>query len=245
MRSRGGWVVEGPLAESPAEESGILPGQRLIEIGGYPADLLSPLEEPEPANRDIRSPTPPPPLPDKSPHLTLPRLRTSPEALLPPTNHSELSPCTTPIPLHTGTLLYLCKPVSPDSLPVWISCDATLHHSHIVLTWFSALGNPSTTLVQLSQCADVRSLAVDDLDPAEGSMLPEDPNFREPKVFELLFEGRASFTFCAGRLRVRADAFSHAWSSEYYFIRGREDAERFLRARGRTCGAGEKDCAHD
>lgn len=42
--SRGGWLVEGPLAESPAEGSGVLAGQRLIEIGGYPADLLSPLE---------------------------------------------------------------------------------------------------------------------------------------------------------------------------------------------------------
>ena len=43
-RSRGGWLVEGPLAESPAEENGILAGQRLVEIDGYPADLLTPLE---------------------------------------------------------------------------------------------------------------------------------------------------------------------------------------------------------
>lgn len=36
--------MEGPLAESPAEESGILPGQRVVEIDGYPSDLLTPLE---------------------------------------------------------------------------------------------------------------------------------------------------------------------------------------------------------
>ena len=36
--------MEGPLAESPAEENGILAGQRLVEIDGYPADLLTPLE---------------------------------------------------------------------------------------------------------------------------------------------------------------------------------------------------------
>lgn len=36
--------MEGPLAESPAEEGGILPGQRVVEIDGYPADLLTPLE---------------------------------------------------------------------------------------------------------------------------------------------------------------------------------------------------------
>ena len=37
-------MVEGPLAESPAEESGILSGQRVVEIDSYPADLLTPLE---------------------------------------------------------------------------------------------------------------------------------------------------------------------------------------------------------
>jgi len=37
-------MVEGPLAESPAEESGIICGQRVVEIQGYPADLLTPLE---------------------------------------------------------------------------------------------------------------------------------------------------------------------------------------------------------
>ena len=37
-------MVEGPLAESPAEENGILSGQRVVEIEGYPADLLTPLE---------------------------------------------------------------------------------------------------------------------------------------------------------------------------------------------------------
>ena len=36
--------MEGPLAESPAEEGGIRPGQRVVGIDDYPADLLSPLE---------------------------------------------------------------------------------------------------------------------------------------------------------------------------------------------------------
>lgn len=56
--SRGGWLVEGPLAESPAEENGVLPGQRVVEIDGYPADLLTPLEIAAlmrgPAGSDVR-----------------------------------------------------------------------------------------------------------------------------------------------------------------------------------------------
>lgn len=50
--------MEGPLAESPAEEVGIVAGQRLTEIAGYPADLLSPLEIAAlmrgPAGSDVR-----------------------------------------------------------------------------------------------------------------------------------------------------------------------------------------------
>lgn len=50
--------MEGPLAASPAEESGILPGQRIVEIDGYPADLLTPLEVAAlmrgPAGSDVR-----------------------------------------------------------------------------------------------------------------------------------------------------------------------------------------------
>ncbi|KAK9837070.1 hypothetical protein WJX81_000274 [Elliptochloris bilobata] len=40
----GGWVVEGPLAGSPAEEAGILGGEALLEIDFYRADLLAAAE---------------------------------------------------------------------------------------------------------------------------------------------------------------------------------------------------------
>lgn len=178
----------------------------------YVSDLLTPPEEPE-TGRCGKSerPVPPPPPPTKSPAAPLPLINTDPRSFFSPAKDFEQPACTTPLSLYTGTLLYLCKPVTPDGLPVWISCNAALHRAHIVLTWFSALGNPSTSLVQLSQCTDVRSLALGDLDTAEGSMLPEDPDFKEPKVFELLFEGKAREKFAAASVKGRASWVSGIW----------------------------------
>lgn len=178
----------------------------------YVSDLLSPPEESEAASyHATNSALSPPPVPTKAPIPPLLPIRSDLGSLHSPASGRELPICMTPLPLYTGTLLYLCKPISPDSLPVWINCDAALHRSHIVLTWFSNLGNPSTSLVQLSRCTDVRSLALGDLDAAEGSMLPEDPRFREPKVFELLFEGKAREKFAAASVKDRAGWVSATW----------------------------------
>ena len=40
-RRGGGWMVEGPLAGSPAEEAGILGGETLTEIGEEQASMSS------------------------------------------------------------------------------------------------------------------------------------------------------------------------------------------------------------
>eukprot|EP00891_Asterochloris_glomerata_P008509 jgi/Astpho2/8509/fgenesh1_pg.00125_%23_20_t len=37
----GGWAVDAVMAESPAEEAGILQGERILEIDGYPAEELN------------------------------------------------------------------------------------------------------------------------------------------------------------------------------------------------------------
>ncbi|EKM54558.1 uncharacterized protein PHACADRAFT_29763 [Phanerochaete carnosa HHB-10118-sp] len=180
----------------------------------YVSDLLTPPEEQETSRYDeSEGLIPPPPPPTKSFAAPLPPINTDPGSFLSPAGGFEQPACTTPLPLYTGTLLYLCKPVTPDGLPVWISCNAALHSTHIVLTWFSALGNPSTSLVQLSQCTDVRSLAIGDLDAAEGSMLPEDPDFKEPKVFELLFEGKAREKFAVASVKGRASWVSAIWDA--------------------------------
>ncbi|KIP11595.1 hypothetical protein PHLGIDRAFT_457132 [Phlebiopsis gigantea 11061_1 CR5-6] len=119
--------------------------------------------------------------------------------------------CTTPIPLHSGQLHYLCNPVLPDGLPVWINCDVTLHSTHIVVTWRSASGNPSSSLVHLPQCTDVRSLSVTDLDPIEASLLPAGMNAGGCKIFELLFEGRVREKFAASSVKERAGWVSAVW----------------------------------
>lgn len=151
-------------------------------------------------------PTSPPPLPSKSPNLLQIPVRR--ETIL--SQHSG-DACTTPLPLYSGKLLYLCRPVLPDGLPVWISCDVTLHHSHIIVTWLSALGNPSSSLVQLSGCGDVRSLSHDDLNPTEEGLLPDDPQSGEQRVFELLFEGRSREKFAASSVKERAGWVNAVW----------------------------------
>ena len=119
--------------------------------------------------------------------------------------------CTTPIALHSGRLHYLCNPVLPDGLPVWIDCDVTLHSTHLVVTWRSNSGNPSSSLVHLPQCTDVRSLNVTDLDPVEASLLPAGADAGEWKIFELLFEGRAREKFAVSSVKERAGWVSAVW----------------------------------
>ncbi|OBZ70805.1 hypothetical protein A0H81_09064 [Grifola frondosa] len=119
--------------------------------------------------------------------------------------------CITPISLHSGQagpLLYLSRPLSPNVLPVWTSCTAQLHSTHIIVTWHSAHGNPSTYVVPFTACTDVRSLALTDLDATERSLLPDRPELR---VFEMLFEGRAREKFAADSVTERASWVSAIW----------------------------------
>ncbi|KAH8107755.1 hypothetical protein BXZ70DRAFT_9414 [Cristinia sonorae] len=143
-----------------------------------------------------------PPLPSSANtrgiHLDIPSTNTS------KSSSSGMPACITPTALHTGPLLYLCNPIAVGGLPIWVDCTAILHSSHIVVTWFTSHDNPSTTMITLPQCTDVRSLALADLDLDEKSMLPTRPNVGELKVFELLFEGRGREKFAAFSVTGRA-----------------------------------------
>ena len=145
-----------------------------------------------------------PPVPSKS--LSLPQIRMDGTQLV------EEPACMTPSPLYSGELHYLCNPTLPDGLPVWINCEVVLHHSHIVITWRSSLGNPSTSIIHLSDCTDVRSLSSNDLNPAEAQLLPLNQGRGDSKVFELLFEGRAREKFAAVSVKERAGWVSAVWS---------------------------------
>ncbi|CAL1707266.1 unnamed protein product [Somion occarium] len=119
--------------------------------------------------------------------------------------------CNTPGSLHTGSLLYLCRSTTSNSFPVWTTCTAVLHPSHVLITWHTSFGNPSTSIVTLAHCTDVRSLALKDLDDAERDLLPSGTT--EVKVFELLFEGRAREKFAANSVQDRAGWVSAIWDA--------------------------------
>ncbi|EED85457.1 predicted protein [Postia placenta Mad-698-R] len=98
----------------------------------------------------------------------------------------DLSQCTTPLePGHarrSGPLLHLSHDISPSVHPVWANCTATLHSTHLLLTWHTHRGNPSTDIISFNACTDVRSMSLSELDANERAMLPVDA--REVKVFE-------------------------------------------------------------
>ncbi|KAG1839045.1 hypothetical protein DFJ58DRAFT_813212 [Suillus subalutaceus] len=118
--------------------------------------------------------------------------------------------------LHSGALLYLSMPSSSTTstiLPVWTSCDVTLHTLHIVITWYTIYGNPSTHVLSLDGCTDVRSISLNRLDLDEKALLPTQTDQSEPKVFELLFEGRRREKFAASSSQERARWVSAIWDT--------------------------------
>ncbi|KAI0369683.1 hypothetical protein BV20DRAFT_346272 [Pilatotrama ljubarskyi] len=138
-----------------------------------------------------------------------------PSSTLPQTDPRN---CISPISAHTGKqgpLLYLSRVPGPsgDTLPpVWMSCLAQLHTAHILVSWSTAEGNPTSRLVPFTACSDVRSLALGDLREEERALLPEREG-REVRVFELLFEGRAREKFAAEGVAERAGWVSAIWDA--------------------------------
>lgn len=171
------------------------------------ADLLSPPNGIAEETHDMASlPLPPP----KRPSLS--RLQSSPQQI--PVTPQDFShpTCTTPIPMYSGRLFHLCPPVVSGGLPIWAECDVVLHSSHVLITWHSNSGNPSTSAVQIGQCTDVRSLNPEDLGTAERSQLPDNPDCGGLKIFELLFIGQSGEKFAARSLQERAGWVSAVWS---------------------------------
>ena len=123
--------------------------------------------------------------------------------------------CTSPTAysLHMGPLLHLSLPTSASTpiLPVWIPCDAVLHRSHILLTSPTAQGIRRTDIVSLRACTDITSLASGDIDTEQRALLPTMENSAEPKVFELLFDGKENQRFAAPAVKDRAAWVSAIW----------------------------------
>ena len=122
--------------------------------------------------------------------------------------------CTSPThSLHMGPLLYLSVPTSTSSsiLPVWITCDAVLHGSHMLLTTATAQGIQSTGVVSLRACMDIKSLAPGEIGVEQRTLLPTMENSADPKVFELIFDGKEDRRFAAPTVKDRAAWVSAIW----------------------------------
>ncbi|KAH7909333.1 hypothetical protein BJ138DRAFT_238157 [Hygrophoropsis aurantiaca] len=118
--------------------------------------------------------------------------------------------------LHSGTLLYLSKPSSPITspiLPVWTTCAVTLHASHILITWYTIHGNPSTQVIPLATCMDVRSLPLAHLNRDERALLPAKADGEDVKIFEILFEEYPRERFAAASAQDRAQWVSAIWDA--------------------------------
>ena len=125
---------------------------------------------------------------------------------------TEKIACNTPTALRSGPLLYLsqCSTDRLESpiLPVWTSCIATLHQQHMLITWVSSLGNPSTHIIDLTTCADVRSLALSQISADEQGLLPDKGTGLW--VFEIQFVTQKEKFACAS-VQNRAGWVSDIW----------------------------------
>jgi len=122
--------------------------------------------------------------------------------------------CTSPTySLQTGALLHLSPPTTASSpiLPVWIPCDAVLHRSHILLTSATTQGIPRTDVVSLRACTDVKSLAPGEIGIEQRAMLPAMENSTNPRVFELIYDGKEKQLFAAPTVKDRAAWVSAVW----------------------------------
>ena len=114
--------------------------------------------------------------------------------------------------LHRGPLLHLSPPAPASSiLPVWVTCDAVLHGSHILLTSATTQGIQSTVVVSLRACTDIKSLAPDEIAAEQRALLPAMEESSDPKVFELFFDGKESQRFAASTVKDRAAWVSAIW----------------------------------
>lgn len=133
--------------------------------------------------------------------------------------------------LHSGALLYLSMPSSSTTspiLPVWTSCNVTLHTWHILITWYTIPNNPSTHVLPLDGCTDVRSISLNRLDLDQKALLPTPIDQYESKVFELLFEGHRREKFVASSSRERARWVSAIWYSDAIELTAQIDMSTFI-----------------
>jgi hypothetical protein len=78
-----------------------------------------------------------------------------------------------------------------------------------LITWLSPHGNPSTHVIDLTTCADVRSLALSQISADEQALLPD--NGAGLKVFDIQFEGAHREKFACSSIQDRAGWVNAIW----------------------------------
>ena len=124
--------------------------------------------------------------------------------------------CITPTNVKSGPLLYLARRTrefgSSPALPVWTATTAQLHQKHLLVTWETSHGNPSTRIIDLSKLVDACSLSLDDIGPEQRKLLPTfSDRGRELQVFEIQFNGKRSERFAAYSVEQRAGWMDAIW----------------------------------
>ncbi|TRM69525.1 hypothetical protein BD626DRAFT_13674 [Schizophyllum amplum] len=119
------------------------------------------------------------------------------------------------VALHAGPLLYLChtENESRDIFPVWTSCSVSLEGSALLATWYTAMGNPFTQIIDITRCTDVCALTMEQLDPALRDMLPRSEDGSDPRIFEITFNDRPSQCFGASTVKERARWINAIWDA--------------------------------
>lgn len=124
--------------------------------------------------------------------------------------------CITPTNLKSGPLLYLARGTrdvfSSPALPVWTATTAKLHQKHLLVTWETSHGNPSTRIIDLSELVDVSSLSSNEIGADERDLLPRFSTMgRNVKLFEIQFNGKRSERFAAYSAEQRTGWVDAIW----------------------------------
>ncbi|THH15640.1 hypothetical protein EW146_g4865 [Bondarzewia mesenterica] len=197
----------------------------------------------------LRPPRPAAPIPQGNISLDDPFLETR----LDPVSRKQTKPgsaiCISPTyALYSGSLLHLSGP-SSSILPVWTSCEVVLHATHLLLTSRTSQGTPSTEVISLLNCADVRSLSLKDLEQDERDLLPAQRKEDTVKVFELLFDDRKGQRFAGPSVKERAGWVSAIWDAilcaqdKSIHERNKAEMKKVLRVNVETSEASSVDIA--
>jgi hypothetical protein len=81
----------------------------------------------------------------------------------------------------------------------------------MLLTTATAQGIQSTDVVSLRACMDIKSLSPGEIGVEQRTLLPTMETSADPKVFELIFDGKEDRRFAAPTVKDRAAWVSAIW----------------------------------